>query len=212
MASTTTASTTTAVSAADIDALLTTYLELLHTYTTLRSKLTALQSSTSLSLARANFSTPHQMGYTSGSNAKLRAGVRLRVTPPSASLGARGDEDDDDNNSEGEGEEVFTLHAIDPEPASKKEGDDTRDEDEEGGADEEEGEDIDPTPSTVKGPPPLPHIFGVLAPPSLREAQASAIDAVQLIVELAGVEVRMRGLEVEVRRARKRALRAEKGR
>ncbi|OBT96031.1 hypothetical protein VE01_06804 [Pseudogymnoascus verrucosus] len=205
MASTTT-TTTTAGTTADIDALLTTYLELLHTYTTLRSKLTALQSSTSLSLARANFSTPHQMGYTSGSNSKLRASVRLHVIPP---------DDDEANGSEeeGEGEAVFTLHAIDPEPASKKkEGDDTGDEDEERGADDEEGEDIDPTPSTVKGPPPLPHIFGVLAPPSLREAQASAIDAVQMIVELAGVKVRMRGLEVEVRRARKRALRAEKGR
>ncbi|OBT76685.1 hypothetical protein VF21_03892 [Pseudogymnoascus sp. 05NY08] len=211
MASTTTTTTTTTAGTPDIDALLTTYLSLLDIYTTLRNKLTALQSSTSLSLARANFSTPHQMGYMSGSNAKLRASVRLRVVPP-------GDDQSDDDSEGEEEDEVFNILPVEhipttSEPTVDEEGEEDGDADD---ADDSEGEgvDTDSTPTAAKQPqaPPLPHIFGVLAPPSLREAQMSAIQAVDVIAQLAGVEVRMRGVEVEVRRARKRAFKAEKGR
>ena len=233
MASTTT---TTTAGTADIDALLTTYLSLLDTYTTLRSKLTALQSSvgsmsllssltfpqptneqtankkkqTSLSLARASFTHPNSLYTTPSANPKLRASVRLRVSPP---------EDRDDTDDEGG--EVFTLLPLSPitPSAAKKETEtnDTEDDAPDTAAEAEEG-DTDPSPSpspstshtNPKTTPPLPPGFGVLPPPSLREAQGSAIEAVHIITQLAGVEVQMRGLEVEVRRARKRARKSEK--
>jgi hypothetical protein len=152
------------------------------------------------------------MGYTSGSNAKLRASTRLRVVPPC--------DDEDDDDSDGEDEKVFSILPVDPTPAPTPAPAGDEDDDEEGGDKEASGDsdaetteaDTDSTPIAAKGPPPLPAIFGVLAPPSLREAQASAIQSVQIIAELAGVEVKMRGVEVEVRRARKRALKAERGR
>lgn len=153
------------------------------------------------------------MGYTSGGNSKLRASVRLRVVPPY-------DDEDDDSESEDEeaGRGIFTIIPAEPvavPTSGSSAGDEEGDGDEGADADSTESTDADPNtedPTAVKGPPPLPHIFGVLAPPSLREAQASAIGAVGIIAQLAGVEVRMRGVEVEVRRARKRALKAEKGR
>ncbi|OBT68284.1 hypothetical protein VE03_02393 [Pseudogymnoascus sp. 23342-1-I1] len=219
MASTTT--TTATGMTVDIDDLLTTYLGLLDTYTTLRSKLTALQASTSLSLARASLTTPHALGYTPGNNAHLRAAVRLHVSPPSEPTSH------DDGAGDEEGEEVFGLVPVDARPSPK-----TEDGDEDTAHKEDDGEDDDadavtadtdaeteptststPTPLTAqKTPPLLPPGFGVLAPPSLREAQASATEAVCVIAQLAGVEIRMRAVEVEVRRARKRAMKAEKGR
>ncbi|KFY16851.1 hypothetical protein V491_05206 [Pseudogymnoascus sp. VKM F-3775] len=256
MASTTT-TTTTLGTTEDIDALLTTYLSLLHTYTTLRAKLTALQSSvrphlspssslflphstyqptthgkgekhrltnnkTSLSLTRTSLSTPIPLGYTSGTT-KLDATARLRVTPPH--------DDDGDDESEGKeergGSEIFTLLPV-PVPVStrktKAEGGDGGGEsdadDEKEGGDDAEGEDGDKeadsddaaaTKSNKKQPPPpLPPGFGVLASPSLREAQGTAIEAVAVISQLAGIDIQMRGIEVEVRRARKRALKAGK--
>ncbi|KFX96391.1 hypothetical protein V490_03355, partial [Pseudogymnoascus sp. VKM F-3557] len=125
MASTTTTATK---AATDIDDLLITYLSLLDTYTTLRSKLTALQSSTSLSLARATFSTPNRLGYTAQSTATLRASARLRVSPPDAPAPAGG---------EGVEGEVFELLPVEPVevPKSDPEGD------EEGDAEDAEGAD-----------------------------------------------------------------------
>ena len=141
--------------------------------------------------------------------------MRLHISPPPSTSPGVHDDEGGDSEEEIEGE-VFSILTTDPTPAptSAPAGY------EEGGADDSEGgegadseTDTDPNtkdPTPAKGPPPLPHIFGVLAPPSLREAQASAIGAVDVIALLAGVEVRMRGVEVEVRRARKRALKASR--
>ncbi|KFX93172.1 hypothetical protein O988_06952 [Pseudogymnoascus sp. VKM F-3808] len=202
MASTTTTATA-AKAATDIDDLLTTYLELLDTYTTLRSKLTSLQSSTSLSLARATFSTPNRLGYIPQSTTTLRASARLRVSPPDVSAPFGGED------AEGE---VFTLLPLpSPVPASAPSKDDAAAEegdaevDTESDADSTEDADSEPTKSKSAPAPPLPPGFGALPPPSLREAQASAIEAIHIITQLAGVDVKMRAVEVEVRRGRKRA-------
>ncbi|ELR08982.1 hypothetical protein VC83_05978 [Pseudogymnoascus destructans] len=188
--------TTTTAGTADIDALLTAYLELLHTYTTLRSKLTALQSSTSLSLARANSTTPHHMAYTPTTNAKLRPTIRLH-TPHR--------------------DDTFALLPVPihptPPPTSSTErpaahaapcSDDA--------AHHPHKHTIPHSTPEGRAPPPLPHLFGVLPTPSLRGAQASAMLALGVMVQVAAVEVKMRAVEVQVRRARKRARKAGKGR
>jgi hypothetical protein len=218
----TTATTTATKAATDIDDLLTTYLSLLDTYTTLRSKLTALQSSvrylppaqankhkrytntwkqTSLSLARATFSTPNRLGYTPQSTTTLRASARLRVSPADPSAPLIGED------AEGEGQ-VFEILPIEPVEVPKPETAD--DEDDTEGADSntdgaDSTADSEPTAAKPAPAPPLPPGFGALPPPSLRSAQTSAIEAIHIITQLASVDVKMRAVEVEVRRGRKRA-------
>lgn len=51
--------------------------------------------------------------------------------------------------------------------------------------------------------------FGILAPPPLRAAQALSVEAVEQVVpRLATVDAEMLGLEIEIRRARKRRAKA----
>lgn len=51
--------------------------------------------------------------------------------------------------------------------------------------------------------------FGILTPPSLRQAQTEAKSAVEVIPQLVGLDVEMRELEIEIRRARKKVAKAE---
>lgn len=51
--------------------------------------------------------------------------------------------------------------------------------------------------------------FGILTPPSLKEAQRSAIQLVELATQLASKEAELRSFEIEVRRARKRKANSE---
>ncbi|KFY45123.1 hypothetical protein V494_01133, partial [Pseudogymnoascus sp. VKM F-4513 (FW-928)] len=158
MASTTTTTTTagtTTTGTADIDALLTTYLDLLHTYTILRGKLTALQASTSLSLTRARITTPHLTvtGYSAGTNrlyASASARVRVRGSPPSETGRGAGE-----GEEEGE-EEVFSLipveRAATPESAEDDD-DDDEDDDEKDEKDSAEDADGDDANTDTSSPP-----------------------------------------------------------
>lgn len=52
--------------------------------------------------------------------------------------------------------------------------------------------------------------FGILSPPSLRQAQDSASALVETAVKLSSVDAEMKGMEIEIRRARKRKVRNKK--
>lgn len=68
----------------------------------------------------------------------------------------------------------------------------------------------DPSPKRNRTDPLL--MFGVLTPPTLRQAQSSATELVEDIVpRLASVDAEMRELEIEIRRARKRFAKKTKG-
>ena len=51
--------------------------------------------------------------------------------------------------------------------------------------------------------------FGILSPPSLRQAQSSSSKLVQTAVKLSTVDAEMKGVEIEIRRARKRKVKSE---
>ncbi len=53
-------------------------------------------------------------------------------------------------------------------------------------------------------------MFGLLTPPALRQAQASSKNLVSIVVDISNVDKEMRGVEIEVRRARKRKVKGEK--
>lgn len=52
--------------------------------------------------------------------------------------------------------------------------------------------------------------FGILSPPSLRQTQSSASQLVEAAVKVSSVDAEMRGVEIEIRRARKRKAKNEK--
>jgi hypothetical protein len=54
--------------------------------------------------------------------------------------------------------------------------------------------------------------FGILAPPELRKAQGEAVAMVELVPRLVEVDAEMRMVEVEIRRARKRGVKAARRR
>ena len=51
--------------------------------------------------------------------------------------------------------------------------------------------------------------FGILSPPSLRQAQSSSSKLVETAVKLSTVDAEMKGVEIEIRRARKRKVKSE---
>lgn len=51
--------------------------------------------------------------------------------------------------------------------------------------------------------------FGILGPPSLRQAQSSASALVETIVKLSSIDAEMKDMEIEIRRARKRKVKIE---
>lgn len=192
-----------------IDALLERYLALLDEYTTLRARLSQLQTGMFQHLARANFSAERGMRYGPDFYDERMQALRqvsistaeggLPIFTVSHSSRARGDDD--------------TSRAQnpppDPPPPAKEE------EEERAAADEAPGE--QPVPAgddkaeSEAGPKkqnaardPL-RWFGVLTPLSLRQTQACAAEAVDSVVpRLASLSAEMQDLEIQVRRARKK--------
>ncbi|KAG6365088.1 hypothetical protein INS49_006694 [Diaporthe citri] len=173
-----------------IDVLLERYLALLDEYTTLRARLSQLQTGMFQHLARANFSAERGMRYGPDFYDERMQALRqvsistqggLPVFTVSHSSRARGDGDGDDSRQN---------PAPDPAPPAEEE--------EAAAAESEAG------PKKQNARDPL-RWFGVLTPLSLRQTQACAAEAVDHVVpRLASLSAEMQDLEIQVRRARKK--------
>lgn len=208
-----------------IDELLALYLQLLDIYTDLRTELSELQSSVSgvqqliqaqsnvpqvyHSLARANFSAERGIQYGQDFYDERMQATKLLATEQSK-----------------DGLPKLELVDLDAKPASEIE-------DKEPKANEtkleqttltlESKRDHAEMPEGDHGPkkgseseaPRLPKSkdplrwFGILSPPSLRQAQSSATKLVGTAVKLSSVVAEMKGVEIEIRRARKRKVKEE---
>ncbi|KAI1324856.1 hypothetical protein F5Y16DRAFT_401983 [Xylariaceae sp. FL0255] len=200
-----------------IDNLLERYLPLLHEYTTLRDELNTLQSTMYQSLARANFAA--ERGIRFGQDYyddRMQASRRVAVSLMSSSI------QDSSSSSSSEGVRKFTVFnphidvPISAEVATGKEeqGDEKASAEEKGYEKEEDGGNdkptAEPSPSSTsshkpKQPTEPLRWFGLLSPPALRQAQAQSVRAVEEVIpRLVSVNAEMAGLEIEIRRAKKR--------
>jgi hypothetical protein len=196
-----------------IDALLERYLVLLDEYTTLRARLSQLQTGMFQHLARANFSAERGMRYgpdfyDERMQALRQVSIsstrgRLPIFTVSHSSRARGDGGNGDDSRQ-QNQDPPPDH-IPPPPVEDEEA---------AGAEAPVGEQPVPAGSdraeSEAGPKkqnardPL-RWFGVLTPLSLRQTQACAAEAVdQVIPRLASLSAEMQDLEIQVRRARKK--------
>lgn len=194
----------------NIDALLERYLGLLDEYTTLRARLSQLQTGMFQHLARANFSAERGMRYGPDFYDERMQALRqvsisntgggLPIFTVSHCSRARGDDDDDKPSrqnppSDGASPAEEEKQAAAAEEAAGEEpvpaGDDK--------ADSEAG-----PKKQIAARDPL-RWFGVLTPLSLRQTQACAAEAVdEVIPRLASLGAEMQDLEIQVRRARKK--------
>ncbi|GAB1320696.1 hypothetical protein MFIFM68171_10906 [Madurella fahalii] len=216
---------------ATIDSLLQRYLLLLDEYTTLRTTLSTLQADVFQSLARANFTAERGVRYYGQDyyDERMQAVRRLQINhgsfctgenglsisapvfkveaypaPASAPLAEGGTESVKDEG-EGGGE--------DPEGPGKQEGADADAVGDEKGQEELRpvGEKAKNKEKPQKAPTDPLRWFGILTPLPLRQAQGQAIKSIEdIIPRLATVSAEMAGVELEVRRARKRRVKAEK--
>ena len=69
-------------------------------------------------------------------------------------------------------------------------------------------------PSDTEGPVKRPNDpliwFGILRPPALKVSQAAFQDAISKVPRLAALDLEMRGLEIEIRRTRKKLTKLER--
>ncbi|KAH8801483.1 hypothetical protein F5884DRAFT_515347 [Xylogone sp. PMI_703] len=185
-----------------IDSLLEHYLQLLDTYTTLKSELGRTQSSIYQHIARANFSADRGHRYGQDSyDERMQASRLCNITSQH-------------NNEDAPPSSVpvftTTLKPIEDHATIKKDGPE--------GEAESTGQDIDigteneqssSTPAPPKRKDPL-RMFGILVPQPLRMAQSESIHAVEdLIPKLVSLDAEMKEVEIEIRRARKRRAKAE---
>lgn len=192
-----------------IDALLERYLGLLDEYTTLRARLSQLQTGMFQHLARANFSAERGMRYGPDFyDERMQALRQVSISTTGGGLPiftvshcsrTRGDDDDDPSSqnppSDGASPAEEEKKAAAAEEAAGEEpvpaGDDK--------ADSEAG-----PKKQIAARDPL-RWFGVLTPLSLRQTQACAAEAVdEVIPRLASLSAEMQDLEIQVRRARKK--------
>lgn len=192
-----------------IDSLLERYLGLLDEYTTLRARLSQLQTGMFQHLARANFSAERGMRYGPDFYDERMQALRqvsisttgggLPIFTVSHSSRTRGDDDDDPSSQNPPSDGVSPAEeekkaAAAEEAAGEKPvpaGDDK--------ADSEAG-----PKKQIAARDPL-RWFGVLTPLSLRQTQACAAEAVdEVIPRLASLSAEMQDLEIQVRRARKK--------
>ncbi|KAK7717619.1 hypothetical protein SLS64_003114 [Diaporthe eres] len=176
-----------------IDALLERYLALLDEYTTLRARLSQLQTGMFQHLARANFSAERGMRYGPDFYDERMQALRrvsisteggLPIFTVSHSSRARGDDGDGDDDPSRQNPPSDPTPPAEGEAAAAAEG--------EAGPKKQNARD------------PL-RWFGVLTPLSLRQTQACAAEAVEQVVpRLASLSAEMQDLEIQVRRARKK--------
>jgi hypothetical protein len=170
-----------------IDELLERYLELLDTYTHIRTSLTSLHTGMYQDIAHANVSAERGMRYGQECyDKRMQASRRLAIK-----------ERADGTSDEGFKGLPWTCEAVD----TAEEFNDN---------DETEPEKEDRTDKkTHRARDPL-RWFGFVVPMSLRDAQAKASKSItDLVPKLAMMDAEMRGLEIEIRRARKRRAKAE---
>ena len=210
-----------------IDALLERYLALLDTYTQLRASLNALQSAMYQHLARANFSADRGIRYygqdyydermqasrrisIGGGSEATTSPVLFTVKAPEPVTEAR--TTNDGRGKDAEGKEATLEKERDPKEETER---DPKEETEKDSSSSSPPSQPAATKTTdekkkPKSTDPL-RWFGILTPLPLRQAQSSAISAVEdIIPRLASVSAEMASVELEVRRARKRRAKAEK--
>lgn len=193
-----------------IDALLERYLALLDEYTTLRARLSQLQTGMFQHLARANFSAERGMRYGPDFYDERMQALRqvsisteggLPIFTVSHSSRAGGVVNDDDSRQnpppdstppvEEEEKEEEAAAAEGAPPGEPAPATDDKAESEAG-------------PKKQNARDPL-RWFGVLTPLSLRQTQACAAETVDEVVpRLASLSAEMQDLEIQVRRARKK--------
>lgn len=195
-----------------IDALLERYLALLDEYTTLRARLSQLQTGMFQHLARANFSAERGMRYGPDFyDERMQALRQVSISTTEGGLpiftvshSSRAPGDDDTSRQQNP--------PPDPPPPAKEE-----EEEVERAAAAEKAAGEQPVPAgddkaeseagpkkQVAASDPL-RWFGVLTPLSLRQTQACAAEAVdQVVPRLASLSAEMQDLEIQVRRARKK--------
>lgn len=216
---------------ATIDTLLQHYLSLLDDYTAVRSTLNALQADVFQSLARANFSAERGIRYYGQDyyDERMQAARRLQIyhdssftgeyglsisvpvfkvemypapaTAPLAEGGTGSVQDEDEGGGEdpeGPGkQECADVDAVGDGKGQEK-----------NRPDGDEGKNKEKPRKTPTDPL---RWFGILTPLPLRQAQGQAIKSVEEIIpKLATLSAEMTGVELEVRRARKRRVKAEK--
>jgi hypothetical protein len=177
-----------ALSADEIDTLLRHYLVLLDTYTTLRTRLTALQASVNQQIARANFTSERGRRYGQDDyDDRMQASIQLVIAEGSSFTISKTTEE--------------SVKEKDPKPQEGKDAGDT---------DEKEAEQLDGEKQKRKKKNDPLRQFGVLVPQALRLAQSEAEKMVMEIVpQLVSVDQEMREVEIQVRRARKYTAKAE---
>ncbi|KAH8169633.1 hypothetical protein LIA77_10177 [Sarocladium implicatum] len=187
----------------NIDSLLHRYLLLLDQYTTLRARLSSLQSSLFRDIARANFSAERGLRYGQDHYDERMQALRVLSTK-------EGDGEDvpvfevrrQDDEQEVEEQERKVDEERESEEKEAEEGDGAE-------ADEKEQEQTPAKKPTATEKDPL-RWFGLLTPQPLRSAQASSIEAVeQVIPQLASINKEMAHIEIEIRRAKKKRAKAE---
>ena len=196
------------MSQSQIDALLGRHLLLLDEYTQLRDRLSKLQSNVYYQLARANFET--QRGFRYGSDQydeRMKASRRVQI---------------DEDPEEGMSWEVRGVICETESKQEAKEHEETASQDDKlaeefeekvglvDGTDEPVLEEEGPqTAQKRKTVDPL-RWFGLMPPISLRISQSASIEAVQEVMpRLVTVDAKMKRLEIEIRRARKKRAKAE---
>ncbi|PBP27052.1 hypothetical protein BUE80_DR001950 [Diplocarpon rosae] len=159
----------------EIDNLLTKYLSLLNTYTSIRGQLSAAQASIYLSLARANFHAERGVRYGQDfyDERAMLPGRMCRIAPDTGSYHF----EVTDTADVSEEADISQARAAGHEDEGKH------------------GKSCIPDPLRM---------FGFAVPNALRETQAQARGMLDLVPRLLSVDARMRELEIEIRRARKK--------
>lgn len=185
-----------------IDSLLHRYLLLLDQYTTLRARLSALQSSLFRDIARANFSAERGLRYGQDQYDDRMQALRVlsvedgeREEVPVFEVQRRdGEKEEEEQEAETEETEDATKKTDDGDAANEQENQDEKPE---------------KKPPSTQRKDPL-RWFGLLTPQSLRSAQTSSIEAVEHVIpKIASINKEMEHIEIEVRRARKKRAKAE---
>ncbi|EGY14870.1 hypothetical protein VD0002_g2281 [Verticillium dahliae] len=174
-----------------IDELLERYLGLLDQYTNLRAALNEAQSAVYQNLARANFSAERGVRYGPDYyDERMQATRVLAVEGP-------------DSDAPRFSSLLVNEPEAKPKPAPEQEAEP---------ADEHEASTETQAEEKTTRPRPRDPLrwFGILAPMPLRQAQAQAVRAVEDVVpQLVTVDAEMKGLEIQIRRARKKRAKAE---
>ncbi|KAI1430844.1 hypothetical protein GGR50DRAFT_698591 [Xylaria sp. CBS 124048] len=202
-----------------IDGLLERYLHLLHEYTALREELTALQTGIYQNIARANFAA--ERGVRFGQDyydERMQASRLLAISHP------------DQDDGAGEGVPCFTITnptaegsaadsqvpnppshhdevGAEPTASNASSSSSQTDTDAQSKQDTAADKGTDAIPKKPRDPL---RWFGFFAPMALRQAQTQGIQAIERVIpRLASVSAEMAGVEIEVRRARKKRAKAE---